>query len=39
MKNMIATGCTTACSLGIAGRWALAGLGIASVVLGLILMA
>ncbi|MEQ8316531.1 MAG: hypothetical protein RIE77_11705 [Phycisphaerales bacterium] len=36
MKNIIATPCTTACSLGIATRWALGGLILASAILTLL---
>lgn len=39
MKNIIAAPCTTACSLNVASRWALAGLGLATVILGLLLVA
>lgn len=43
MKNIVANPismpCTTACSLSVASRWALAGLGLAVVILGLLVIA
>jgi len=42
MKNIVATSismpCTTACSLNVATHWALAGLGLAVAVLGMLLI-